>query len=116
FHPDPPMRAFYLASAGSGGPVNLVLLGVSQYAHVQATLFWRDTLHCSARCVGFGKAAARPGSVGGGGPVNLVPLGSGSFRHRHVYVHSSNPMGAWQSALYRQQIQSWPYVVIRWWR
>ncbi len=25
--PDPPVRAFYLAIAGGGGPVNLVLLG-----------------------------------------------------------------------------------------
>ena len=25
--PDPPVRAFYLANAGGGGPVNLVLLG-----------------------------------------------------------------------------------------
>jgi len=28
--PDPPVRAFYLASAGGGGPVNLVLLGVTR--------------------------------------------------------------------------------------
>jgi hypothetical protein len=28
--PDPPVRAFYLASAGGGGPVNLVSLGVMQ--------------------------------------------------------------------------------------
>src|SRR2546423_1699617 len=27
FHPDPPVRALYLASVGGGGPVNLVLLG-----------------------------------------------------------------------------------------
>ena len=25
--PDPPVRVFYLASVGGGGPVNLVLLG-----------------------------------------------------------------------------------------
>jgi len=25
--PDPPVRAFFLANAGGGGPVNLVLLG-----------------------------------------------------------------------------------------
>ena len=25
--PDPPVRAFYVANAGGGGPVNLVLLG-----------------------------------------------------------------------------------------
>jgi len=25
--PDPPVRAFYLANVGGGGPVNLVLLG-----------------------------------------------------------------------------------------
>ena len=27
--PDPPVRAFYLASVGGGGPVNLVLLGLA---------------------------------------------------------------------------------------
>jgi hypothetical protein len=26
--PDPPVRAFYLASVDAGGPVNLVLLGL----------------------------------------------------------------------------------------
>jgi len=29
FKPDPPVRAFYLAIADGGGPVNLVLLGGS---------------------------------------------------------------------------------------
>jgi hypothetical protein len=28
--PDPPVRSFSLANAGGGGPVNLVLLGVTQ--------------------------------------------------------------------------------------
>jgi hypothetical protein len=33
FNRDPPVRAFYLAIIGGGGPVKLVLLGVTQSAN-----------------------------------------------------------------------------------
>ena len=63
--PDPPVRAFYLASAGGGGPVNLVLLGRTMsevsttvlmflpiiLAAAAALVFWRNIAHPILFCV-----------------------------------------------------------------